>query len=618
MRPLSISLHHEGIDATLFDRLTADHGVGNLVLDIPRADAAQTFAVRFVLELAHAVFGVAGNALAVVKLELLHERQASLLGLFQTCEHCPHRGNFQRVRRDVHAAHFAAGEVFLVDADLVVEANVVRHVDLDRAVAEGLHHFVALEALVLGLVGVAQNDFVDVRLRELLGLDGVLLRGTEQIVQERDVELEHFDELADAAIGDVELAVEVERSRVAVAAVHRDLAIVDVARQLRRVLVLLVLGLERADAHAILLAEHDAADLHVVHDLAPIALVERHEVFEDLSAEGIRIAKHLQLAVVIGRLERRIELGQHIRASFARNQHQRLLMHRALKLMRAGRELGVMLTGSNFAVLIEQPTERVHRSIGRAAVVLNALLQQSCDRALAAAHRAVQQQNALVGAVAFRGGSQEVHELHQREVEAENRISAVVKRITEERIANRFLLEDLVSLAALAHDGVVEPLIGVAHDGGLLGADVQVLPERAAPVMVLKAPTIKACIDAGDEVSTADVAAHGRTGFALHAAIIAQRLATQKATFVEQRRTERREARRVHREPPASMPDMRSRSAIERRSGTSPYARRSTRIAVGPIRGIDRQWLREQCNCKDLHSHQGMHATSAPNVPLPS
>ena len=54
-------------------------------------------------------------------------------------------------------------------------------------------------------------------LGELLRLDHVLLRRAEQVVQERDVELEHFDELDDAAVGDVQLAVEVERARIGVA-----------------------------------------------------------------------------------------------------------------------------------------------------------------------------------------------------------------------------------------------------------------------------------------------------------------------------------------------------------------------------------------------------------------
>jgi hypothetical protein len=59
----------------------------------------------------------------------------------------------------------------------------------------------------------------------------VLLRRAQQVVQERDVELEHFDELDDAAVGHVELAVEVERSRVRVRSELGDLSVVDIARK---------------------------------------------------------------------------------------------------------------------------------------------------------------------------------------------------------------------------------------------------------------------------------------------------------------------------------------------------------------------------------------------------
>ena len=150
-------------------------------------------------------------------------------------------------------------EVLLVDLDLLGQPRDVRDVDLDRAVAERLHELVVQELLVLGLVGVAEDHLVDVGLRELLRLDLVLLRRAEQVVEERDVELEHLDELDDAAVGDVELAVEVERARIGVRAVLGDLAVVDVAGELGRVLVLLVLGLERADADAVLLATGSGA-----------------------------------------------------------------------------------------------------------------------------------------------------------------------------------------------------------------------------------------------------------------------------------------------------------------------------------------------------------------------
>jgi hypothetical protein len=65
--------------------------------------------------------------------------------------------------------------VLLVDLDLIVQLRDVRHVDLDRAVAERLHELVVLQLAILGLVGVPDDDLVDVGLRELLGLDLVFL-----------------------------------------------------------------------------------------------------------------------------------------------------------------------------------------------------------------------------------------------------------------------------------------------------------------------------------------------------------------------------------------------------------------------------------------------------------
>ena len=114
---------------------------------------------------------------------------------------------------------------------------------------------------------MADDDLVDVRLRELLRLDLVLLGGAQQVVEERHVELEHLDELEQPAVGDVELAVEVEGARIGVGAVDGDLAVVDVAGELGGVLVLLVLRLEGADADAVLLAEQQAAHAHVLAHL---------------------------------------------------------------------------------------------------------------------------------------------------------------------------------------------------------------------------------------------------------------------------------------------------------------------------------------------------------------
>jgi hypothetical protein len=198
------------------------------------------------------------------------------------------------------ARDLAVVEVASVDLDLVLPGRVVRDVDLHRAVPEGFHQLVVLELPVLRLVRVAGDDLVDVRLRELLGLDLVLLRRAQQVVQERDVELQDLDELDDPAVRDVELAVEVEGARVGVRAVFRDLPVVEVAGQLRRVLVLLVLGLEGADPDPVLLGEDEPLDHDVTDELFPAPLVLSEEVLERLPAERAQRAR-VDDAVIAGR-----------------------------------------------------------------------------------------------------------------------------------------------------------------------------------------------------------------------------------------------------------------------------------------------------------------------------
>ena len=213
-----------------------------------------------------------------------------MLGLLQPGQHRPHGRDLDGVRGDVLALDPLGVEVLLVDLDLVLEPGDVGHVDLHRAVAQRFHELVVLQAAIFRLVGVAQDHLVDVGLGELLRLDLVFLRGAEQVVEERHVELEHLDELDQAAVGDVELAVEVEGPRIAVGAVLGDLAIVDVAGQLGRVLVLFVLGLEGADADAVLLGQDQAVDLDVFEHAVPVAVVLGQAFVVHLPAERAQVA----------------------------------------------------------------------------------------------------------------------------------------------------------------------------------------------------------------------------------------------------------------------------------------------------------------------------------------
>ncbi len=150
----------------------------------------------------------------------------------------------------------------------------------------------------------------------------------EQVVEEGDVELEDLDEFDDAAIGDVELAVEIEGAGVALGAVLGDLAIVDVAGQLGGVLVLLVLGLEGADADAVLLGKDQPADADVLDDAGPVAAVAFHPLVEHLAAERAEVAldHDVEAVGILALVQQRHDLG----AMLLGDQVERLLVHRAV------------------------------------------------------------------------------------------------------------------------------------------------------------------------------------------------------------------------------------------------------------------------------------------------
>ena len=383
------------------------------------------------------------------------------MGSSSRVKHGPHRGDLEGVRRQPLAADLAAVVVLLVDLDLVGQPGHVGHVDLDRPVAEGLHELVGLKLLVLRLVGVTDDHLVDVGLGELLGLDLVFLAGTEQVVEEGDVELEDLDEFDDAAVGDVELAVEIEGAGIALGAVLRDLAIVDVAGQLGGVLVLLVLGLEGADADAILLGEDQPAHADVLDDARPVAAVAFHPLVEHLAAERAEVAFDRDLEVV--GTAALVQERRHLGAMLLRDQVQRLLVHRAV-----GEDL--LAVG---AFLL--PAEAVEASLVDARIALQPLLEQPRQRALGAADRPVQEQDAPLRSVAVGGALEDVDQVDQGPFQAEDGVLAVVFRVLEELVADQLLLVDHDLLGAVADDHVVDPLVGRAGHLGIALDDVEIL-----------------------------------------------------------------------------------------------------------------------------------------------
>ena len=139
------------------------------------------------------------------------------------------------------------------------------------------------------------------------------------------------------------------------------------------------------------------------------------------------------------------------------------------------------------AVIVSQPpSEAVQRALFQTRVILQPLLEQPGDGALARTHRSVQQQNSPIRAVSVRRRLEEVHELHQRMVQAEDGVLAVVDRVAEEVVADVILLQMRVTLASEMHDHVIHALKGVAGHLGFLGDKLQVILKCPLPVEIQK------------------------------------------------------------------------------------------------------------------------------------
>ena len=430
---------------------------------VARADPEHALALGVAAHLAHVARAEALDLVAVVQLGLLRQRQVGVGGLLETGEHGPQGRDLQRVRGDELARVGAAPELAPVDAHLVGDRQVVGHVDLDRPVPEGLHQLVALELAVLGLVGVPQDHLVDVGLGELLRLDRVLLGGAQEVVEEGHVQLQHLDELEQAAVRHVELAVEVEGPRVRVRAVLGDLAVVDVPRQLGRVLVLLVLGLEGADPQPVALRQHHPLHAHALGHLPPVALEAAHQDAVVVAAHRIELALDRQ---AVGLLPAPVQALLDRRPGLDRDQEQGVLVHG-----RAHHQ--TVLEG-------QVPLERVERPLVRKRVALQPALEQPRDGALGRSDRPVEQQDAPLGPEPLGARPDGLHQLFERAVQSVDRVPAPVERIVEEPPAPR-LPGALGLLRSVVLDHVDQALPGVARDRRLPSGDLEVLAQRALP-----------------------------------------------------------------------------------------------------------------------------------------
>src|SRR2546426_347085 len=254
-------------------------------------DAAHALALGVLAQLLDVdLLGLAllDDLLAVVELEL-GDQVALRVGL-EAREDGEHGGDLERVWGDVRPEIREANDL-LVDLDLLGQTEVVGDLHDDDAVEDRLVGVVGLELLPLGLVGVGEDHGVDVdQAVPARRRDHLLLRGGDHGVQVLGLVLEDLDELAHAAVADVDGAVQVEHARVALR-VHVELRDVLAADEHRGVLVVRVDGRDDADADAVALREEARVDRHLLVPAAVLLLqaeaAHRAEVALDVHAEHL-------------------------------------------------------------------------------------------------------------------------------------------------------------------------------------------------------------------------------------------------------------------------------------------------------------------------------------------
>src|SRR5213596_452035 len=435
-------LHHVDEGLADVDRVDAValHVVGERVVerlhDEACRDAAHALALGVLAQLLDVdLLGLAllDDLLAVVELQL-GDQVALRVGL-EAREDGEHGGDLERVRRDVGAEVRVADDL-LIDLHLLGEPEVVGHLHHDDAVEDRLVGVVGLELLPLRFVRVGDDHGVDVHHAVAARRrDHLLLRGGDHGVEVLGLVLEDLDELAHAAVADVERAVQVEHARVALG-VHVALRDVLAADQHRGVLVVRVDGGDDADADAVALGEEAGDDRHLLVAAAELLLqaeaAHRAEVALDVHAE------HL------------LEFLSEV----ARNEVQRLLGHRA----------GLV---------------RVEGLGG-----LEATLEPLDQRALPRADRAHQVEDLPTLLALERGGVEVAHDLRHRLLDPEELVAEEVvdleRLVLVEPLDARVVgLLDVQGPAP--HDVVEDAGVRELVDAGVVADEVEVLEEGAAP-----------------------------------------------------------------------------------------------------------------------------------------
>ncbi len=219
----------------------------------------------------------------------MKESKVCLTWLFETGKYCPHRRHFQSMGGDMFSFYAFFVVVLLIDLNLFVPLRDVGDIDLHRTIAKSFHKLIVLKLTILGLVGVSNDDLINISLRKFLGLNLVLLRSSKQVIKKSDIELQYFDKLNHAAIRDVKLPIKVKGSWIGVRAKHRNFSVIQIACEFRRILILFIFGLKGGNPLALLFRKFKTTNHDVFENLFVIAFVVIEQNIVDESAEWVEI-----------------------------------------------------------------------------------------------------------------------------------------------------------------------------------------------------------------------------------------------------------------------------------------------------------------------------------------
>ncbi len=111
--------------------------------------------------------------------------------------------------------------------------KIIRDTHHDHAIVQGFGLLIGEELVKLRLIGVGDDALVGIDQREATGLDVFLLRQRQEHIEKALIRLEHFDKFHQAAVGDIELAIEAVGARVGFGAIIADGGEIDAANQFR-------------------------------------------------------------------------------------------------------------------------------------------------------------------------------------------------------------------------------------------------------------------------------------------------------------------------------------------------------------------------------------------------